>query len=90
MVRPRRSYYFLCFQTNIYSSKTIKYQLSKNFLSNIYVTFIHPTFEYASEVWDNITIYDSERLEKFQLEAGRVDTELLYSSRASIYEKLYS
>ncbi|KAK3095789.1 hypothetical protein FSP39_019145 [Pinctada imbricata] len=66
--------------------RKLKYQLSKNFLSNIYVTFIRPTFEYASEVWDNITIYDSERLEKFQLEAGRIVTGLpLYSSRASIY-----
>lgn len=66
--------------------RKLKFQLSRKFLSNMYITFIRPTFEYACEVWDNLTIYDSERLEKFQLEAGRIVTGLpSYSSRAAIY-----
>ncbi|KAK3090482.1 hypothetical protein FSP39_012209 [Pinctada imbricata] len=66
--------------------RKLKYQLSRTFLSNIYTTFIRPTFEYACEVWDNLTVYDSDRLEKFQLEAGRIVTGLpSYSSRAAIY-----
>jgi hypothetical protein len=37
------------------------------FLEIMYLTFIHPLLEYAGEVWDNCTLADSERLEKFNL-----------------------
>ncbi|KAK3106293.1 hypothetical protein FSP39_017122 [Pinctada imbricata] len=66
--------------------RKLKYTIKKNFLSNIYLTFIRPSFEYASEVWDNLSNFDEERLEKFQLEAGRIVTGLpSYCSRAAIY-----
>jgi hypothetical protein len=32
--------------------RKIKFTLSKETLSNIYLTFIRPTLEYACEVWD--------------------------------------
>ena len=62
--------------------------LNRDFLSRIYLTFIRPLFEYASEVWDNLTLADSDRLEKFQLETARIVTGLpSYCSRAALYFK---
>ena len=54
-------------------------------LNKIYTTFILPTLEYASEVWDGCTLADSERLEKVQFEAARIVTGLpSYASRESL------
>jgi hypothetical protein len=44
--------------------------LSKQALSNIYLTFIRPVLEYACEVWDGCYERDIEKLEKIQLEAA--------------------
>jgi hypothetical protein len=38
----------------------------------MYLIFITPILEYASEVWDNCRQLNSERLERVQLEAVRV------------------
>ena len=66
--------------------RKLKYTLNRDFLSRIYLTFIRPLFEYASEVWDNLTLADSDRLEKFQLETARIVTGLpSYCSRAALY-----
>ena len=46
--------------------RKLKYTLTREFLSNMYITFIRPTMEYASEVWDNLTQFDADRLEKFK------------------------
>jgi hypothetical protein len=35
----------------------------------MYLTFIRPVLEYASEVWNNCGQINSDRLEKVQLEA---------------------
>ena len=45
----------------------LKFKVSRNFLETMYLTFIRPLLEYAGEVWDNCTLADSERLEKFNL-----------------------
>jgi hypothetical protein len=42
----------------------------------MYLTFIRPVLEYASEVWDNCGQTNSDRLEKVQLEAARIVTGL--------------
>jgi hypothetical protein len=42
----------------------------------MYLSFIRPVLEYASEVWDNCGQINSDRLEKVQLEAARIATGL--------------
>ena len=52
----------------------------------MYITFIRPLLEYASEVWDGCTQSDIEQLEKVQLHAARIVTGLpIFSSRESLY-----
>ena len=66
--------------------RKLKYTINREFLSRIYLTFIRPILEYGSEVWDNLSLQDAERLEKFQIEAARIVTGLpIYCSRASLY-----
>ena len=52
--------------------RKIKYMVSRNFLENIYMTFIWPLLEYPCEVWDSCTVTDADRLEQLQLEAVRI------------------
>ncbi|KAK3092504.1 hypothetical protein FSP39_003753 [Pinctada imbricata] len=69
--------------------RKIKYKLNRNTLNKMYLTFIRPHLEYACEVWDNITINDSNRLEKLQNEAARIVTGLpKYCSLNSLYSEL--
>jgi hypothetical protein len=42
----------------------------------MYLTFIRPVLEYASEVWDNCGQTNLDRLEKVQLESARIVTGL--------------
>ena len=42
--------------------RKIKYILDKDLLNKIYLTFIRPTLEYASDLWDNCGVDNSERL----------------------------
>lgn len=66
--------------------RKLKFQVSRGFLENIYLVFIRPLLEYSCEVWDNCSVTDSNRLEKIQLEAGRIVTGLTsFSSLSSIY-----
>ena len=44
--------------------RKLKYTINREFLSRIYLTFIRPILEYGSEVWDNLSLQDAERLEK--------------------------
>ena len=66
--------------------RKLKFILNRNYLSRIYLTFIRPVMEYACELWDGCSQQDSDKLEKLQLEAGRIVTGLpIFSSRESIY-----
>ena len=66
--------------------RKLKYRLNRNYLEKLYLTFIRPVLEYASEVWDNCGQINSDRLEKVQLEAARIVTGLLsFASINSIY-----
>ena len=56
--------------------RKLKCGLNRNYLEKIYLTFIRPVLEYASEVWDNCGQINSDRLEKGQLEAARIVTGL--------------
>ena len=66
--------------------RKLKFTLSKQALSNIYLTFIRPVLEYACEVWDGCYERDIEKLEKIQLEAARIVTCLTkFASKDSLY-----
>jgi hypothetical protein len=47
--------------------RKLKFILSKQALSNIYLTFIRPVLEYAREVCDGCYERDIKKLEKIQL-----------------------
>jgi hypothetical protein len=53
----------------------LKYRLKRNYLEKIYLVFIRPILEYASEVWDNCGQTNCNRLEKIQIEAARIYSE---------------
>ena len=64
----------------------MKFTLSKQALSNIYLTFIRPVLVYACEVWDGCSERDIKKLEKIQLEAARIVTGLTkFASKDSLY-----
>jgi hypothetical protein len=68
--------------------RKLKFRLKREYLENIYFTFIKPILEYSSEVWDNCGQVNSDRLEKLQLEATRIVTGLTcYTSLDSIYRE---
>ena len=47
--------------------RKLKFTLSEQTLSNIYLNFIMPTLEYACEVWDVCFEREVTKLEKVQL-----------------------
>ena len=68
--------------------RKLKYRLKRDYLEKIYLVFIRPILEYASEVWDNCGQANCNRLEKIQIEAGRIVTGLsIYASFDSIYKE---
>jgi hypothetical protein len=52
--------------------RKLKCILSKQALSNIYLTFIIPVLEYACEVWDACYERDIEKLEKIQIRKNTI------------------
>ena len=65
--------------------KKLKYTLSRCTLSKIYCTFILPILEYGCEVWGGCSVGDGEKLEKIQLEAARLVTGPLFTSKQYLY-----
>lgn len=66
--------------------RKLKFTLSKDALSNIYLSFIRPHLEYACEVWDGCFENEKEKLEKIQLEAARIVTGLTkFASKEALY-----
>ncbi|OWF47171.1 RNA-directed DNA polymerase from transposon BS [Mizuhopecten yessoensis] len=63
--------------------RKLKFLLKRDALLRIYRTFILPILEYACELWDGCSSFESEKLEKAQREAARIITGL--PSYASIY-----
>lgn len=69
--------------------RKLKYKLSRKNLEKLYLVFIRPLFEYASEVWDNIGVGYVNKLEQLQLQAARIVTGLpIFTSSRIIYEEL--
>ena len=52
--------------------RKLKFNLKREYLEKIYMTFIRPILEYSSEVWGNCGQTNCERLEKVQIEARLV------------------
>lgn len=66
--------------------KKLKYKLGREHLSKLYISFIRPTLEYASIVWDGCSVHDADKLEKVQLCAARIVTGLpIFVSREALY-----
>ena len=66
--------------------RKLQFTLSKQSLSNIDITFIRPTLEYACEVWDGCFEREVAKLEKVQLESARIVKGLTqFASRDSLY-----
>ena len=66
--------------------KKLKFTLSRNKLSKMYVTFVRPILEYASVIWGGFSISDTEKLEKVQLYAARIVTGLpILALKKSLY-----
>ena len=56
--------------------RKLKYRLSRQNLEQLYLVYIRPICEYASEIWDNCGVCYSIKLEKLQLNAARIVTGL--------------
>ena len=66
--------------------KKLKFVLGRSTLAKMYIAFIRPLLEYASDVWDGCTVFQVDLLEKVQLHAARIVTGLpIISSRESLY-----
>ena len=69
--------------------RKLKYRLSRNNLEKLYLVFIRPIFEYATEVWDNCGIGYSHKLENLQSEAARIVTGLpIFTKTETLYSEV--
>ena len=60
--------------------RKLKFTVRRKTLNQIYLSFLRPLLEYAFVVWDNCTLYEKDKLEKIQIEAGRIVTGLTRST----------
>ena len=60
--------------TRINVMRKLKFQLDRNLLETIYLTFIRPLLEYGDVLWDNCTQYEKNELDKIQNEVARIAT----------------
>ena len=58
----------------------LKYQVDRNVLINIYLSFIRPILAYGNVIWDNCTQNEANLLESVQVDAGRIITGLRVNS----------
>ena len=54
--------------------RKLKFLLDRESLQIIYISFIRPILEYSDVVWDNITQYEVNAIQKIQNEAARIVT----------------
>jgi hypothetical protein len=54
----------------------LKFKINRSNLPKLYLVYIRPIFEYASEVWDNCRSVNASKLERLQLEAAIIVTSL--------------
>ena len=46
--------------------RKVKFLLSRKTLKQIYISFLKPILEYASDIWDDCKQYEKDNLEKIQ------------------------
>ena len=67
----------------------LKYKLDRKCLEIMYTSYIRPTLEYASAVWDNCTDQNSDKLELVQKRAARIISgAIIRTPTETIYEEL--
>jgi len=67
-------------------AKKKTYAVNRKTLSKLYVICIRQILEYASEVWNNFSLVDCDKIEKVQQHAARIVTGLtILASRKSLY-----
>ena len=68
--------------------RKLKYRLCRKNLEKMYLVYIRPLFEYASEVWDNCGVGYIHKLEQLQLEAARLVTGLpIFTKTEALYRE---
>ena len=65
--------------------RKLKYKLSRKNLEKLYLGYIRPIFEYASEVWDNCGVGNSNKLDQLQLEAARIARERPFNLKVGLW-----
>ena len=60
--------------------RKLKFTVRRKTLNQINVSFLRPILEYTSVVWENCTFNEKDKLEKIQIEAGRIVTGLTRST----------
>ena len=69
--------------------RKLKYKICRTTLENLYLVYIRPIFEYASEVWDNCGVVNGNKLEQLQLETPRIITGLpVFTNSELVYKEL--
>lgn len=69
--------------------RKLKFKISRSNLEKLYLVYIRPIFEYASEVWDNCGYVNAIKLERLQLEAVRIVTGLpVFANSNLIFREL--
>ena len=64
--------------------RKLKFRLCRKKLEKLYLVYVRPILEYASEVWDNCGVVNSNKLEHLQLEAARIITGLPAFTKSEI------
>ena len=72
----------------IHILRSLQFQLDRRSLQILYFSYIRPILEYGDIIWDNCFEYEKEKVEKIQIEAGRIVTGATKSCSVSkIYEE---
>ena len=67
--------------------RVLKYDLDRESLEIIYFTYIRPKWEYSSQIWDDCTKRESDKLEGLHLNAARIITG---AKKGTSHELLYA
>ena len=70
----RNNYKKAAYRLNI--MRMLKYDLDRESLHRLYISFIRPTLEYGNLLWDNCRDDQAKLLESTQLDAARIITAL--------------
>jgi hypothetical protein len=69
--------------------RSLRHSFDRKVLEILYFTYIRSGLEYASSVWTNCTLYESNQLETVQIEAARICTGLpKYCSLERLYSEI--